>query len=253
MRDTSTKNPAPTAHDAEILASGYTSWHRRLELSAIVAFLALAALWAYKVIALFATGAAPVRSVWLVLAALAAAWLASDFVSGLVHWAADNWGTPEWPIVGASLIRPFRHHHVDPHAMCEHDFIELNGNNCIVSLPVLAMALYNPFESTSAWLLYSTFIAGMCLWVFGTNQFHAWAHEDEVSPIVGALQRSGVILDPKHHAIHHAAPHDRHYCITSGWMNHVLEGVGFFAGLEKLITGISGVRPAHHELAEKRS
>ena len=53
------------------------------------------------------------------------------------------------------------------------------------------------------------------------------------------LQRAGLILSPEHHAIHHAAPHDRHYCITVGWMNPMLDKLGFFRGLEAVVARIS--------------
>jgi ubiquitin-conjugating enzyme E2 variant len=54
------------------------------------------------------------------------------------------------------------------------------------------------------------------------------------------LQRAGLILSPEHHAVHHAAPRDKYYCITVGWMNPVLEKVRFFRFLE---AAISRIRP----------
>ena len=78
---------------------------------------------------------------WLIGGGILGGALFSDFASGLVHWAADNWGSPEWPLVGSSFIRPFRNHHFDPMALTRHDFIELNGNNCIVALGVLGLSV----------------------------------------------------------------------------------------------------------------
>jgi len=49
------------------------------------------------------------------------------------------------------------------------------------------------------------------------------------------MQRAGLILSPEHHAIHHAAPQDKYYCITVGWMNPVLERLRFFRILEAII------------------
>jgi ubiquitin-conjugating enzyme E2 variant len=55
---------------------------------------------------------------------------------------------------------------------------------------------------------------------------------------VRALQRARLILSPEHHAIHHAAPQDKYYCITVGWMNPVLERLRFFAFCEWTIARI---------------
>ena len=49
--------------------------------------------------------------------------LVVDFISGLMHWACDTWGTFYTPLVGKTLIRSFRMHHVDPQDITKHGFI----------------------------------------------------------------------------------------------------------------------------------
>src|SRR5688500_601853 len=51
---------------------------------------------------------------WWTLPAFVAGVAVADFVSGLIHWAADTWGDDELPVIGRRLLKPFRLHHVDP-------------------------------------------------------------------------------------------------------------------------------------------
>ena len=114
---------------------GYSRLQRSLEIAGIAAFMLLAAWTSYRIYA-NASVHHPAQWGWLLGGGILAALLAADMFSGLVHWAADNWGDPSWPILGPGFIQPFRNHHVDPKDITRHDFVELNGNNCIVSMPV---------------------------------------------------------------------------------------------------------------------
>ena len=176
-------------------------------------------------------------------------YLTADFLSGVVHWAGDTLGDETTPVIGKNFVMPFRQHHVDPKEIATHDFIETNGNNCIVVLPPLATAYLLMPSETGFWFFSSTLMGFLALFIVATNQFHKWAHTDHPPRVAVLLQRCGLILSPEHHNIHHAKPHDRHYCITVGWMNPLLNRIQFFRGVEALV---AAVRPEWLYLEERQ-
>lgn len=214
------------------------------EYMGVVAFFALAAVLAFRVAQAQDAGA----SGWLwMAAAVLAGYVASDFVSGFVHWLFDTWGSNDSFIVGKAFITHFRMHHTDPKDITRHGFIATNGNNCLGTIPALVAALFIPLHATWASAAVA-FIVSLSLGVFMTNQFHKWAHQDEVSPIVALMQRWRLALGRDHHHVHHHAPYETHYCITTGWLNRPLMAVGFFRGLEEVITAVTGAQPRRDDL-----
>ncbi len=219
---------------------------RRLDWASLLSYVALASWLGIRL--------APEvpRRPWVVLTAALLAYLAADLVSGLVHWAADTWGSPDLPIVGPAVLRPFREHHRDPLAITRHDFVETNGNNCLISLPALGLALWlAPGEGGSGSLFLSSFLGTLVLWVLLTNQFHKWAHLPSPPPFLAALQRWHLILPPAHHQLHHTRPFNSHYCITTGWLNWPLNWARFFPLLEWCITACTGALPRRDDLGAR--
>ncbi|HBS04328.1 MAG TPA: kua-ubiquitin conjugating enzyme hybrid localization domain protein [Leptospiraceae bacterium] len=165
------------------------------------------------------------------------AYLAADLLSGIVHFLADNYGNETTPVLGPALIHPFRDHHVDPKGITRHGFLETNGNNCLICIPVLLGVhyLYSWFSPRIAFLL-GAVVNSTLVFIFLTNQIHKWAHQETPSPFIRLLQKSGLILSPSHHELHHRAPHLTNYCITSGWLNPLLDRTGIL----KFLLRISG-------------
>jgi ubiquitin-conjugating enzyme E2 variant len=131
------------------------------------------------------------------------------------------------------LIAPFREHHADALAMTRHDFFEISGNNGLATIPLAIgiLVLPPPTSLLMQWLAATSISLGFS--IVATNQFHCWAHVAVPPRWVRPLQSWGLILSPKRHALHHRPEHDRAYCVTSGWLNPVLDRLRVFARLER--------------------
>jgi ubiquitin-conjugating enzyme E2 variant len=93
-------------------------------------------------------------------------------------------------------------------------------------------------------------IGSMIFWVMMTNQIHKWSHldADQTPGILKTLQKWHLILPPDHHQIHHTAPFDTYYSITTGWLNWPLAKIGFYRHLERLITAVTGIIPRKDDI-----
>ncbi|MCG6168991.1 fatty acid desaturase family protein [Leptospira sp. FAT2] len=218
--------------------------HRIFETLSIIAFVFLSVYLGYKLANLFQNDfAAHSYLIWAVPAVIFLSWLGADFVSGLVHFLGDSIGSENTPVLGPAFIFPFRDHHVDPKGITRHDFIETNGNNCLVSLPIL---VYYVFFWESAGVFSSLFALFwfFLLWgIFATNQIHKWAHQDSPLPVIKILQKYKLILGPEHHKVHHTAPHDTYFCITTGWLNPILKATKFYEALRWILRIPPAVKP----------
>jgi hypothetical protein len=216
---------APKAHH------DYSRSHRAVEIISICLVFATLVGFAVRI-----GRSAMTAGGWVALGLTAlTGYLMADFISGFVHWAGDTIGDETTPILGKNFVTPFRYHHVDPKDIARHDFIETNGNNCIVVLGPLTLAYLLMPDKPGFIFFACALMAFLALFVVATNQFHKWAHSDKPPRAAMLLQRWGLILSPAHHNIHHALPHDRHYCITVGWMNPLLNRINFFRGAEALV------------------
>jgi ubiquitin-conjugating enzyme E2 variant len=224
--------------DGPLHSSSYSIVFRKVEVASIVAFFTLLGWLALRL------SRPALNKPWLVLCAVLLAYVTADFLSGLVHWLGDTWGSPDVPLFGPSLIRPFREHHIDQTAITRHDFVETNGANCLISLPAAVGSLLVPLEGGNQVALFAaTFFGSLMFWIFATNQFHKWAHLEKPAPPIRWLQRVRLILPPDHHAIHHAWPFSQYYCITVGWLNWPLMKLRFFPLLENMVSSTCGAVP----------
>jgi plasmanylethanolamine desaturase len=184
-----------------------------------------------------------------VIGGLLVGYLVADLLGGLVHWAADTYGSIDTPVLGPGFIAPFRYHHEDPDDITRHDIVETNGNSCILAVPVLGVALLTLPDPAArpGWLFAWTVVLSFVLAGILTNQLHKWAHMTSPPRAARALQRLGLILAREHHLIHHAAPFRTHYCITAGWFNAPLHRWRAHEALERLLRPFA--TPTHEAVA----
>lgn len=73
-----------------------------------------------------------------------------------------------------NFLRPFREHHIDPTSITRHDFVETNGDNFAITIPVLARIVWQlltydnaSIEKEFHWISYWYLC---CIFVAMTNQ-----------------------------------------------------------------------------------
>jgi hypothetical protein len=182
---------------------------------------------------------------WLPFAAFAGL-VAADFLSGVIHWTADTWGSVSIPFLGRRFLHPFRVHHVNPHDFLHRSFLATNGDVAMLLVPVLSAALAIPTAVT--WhLALGVFLTALCTAGLPTNQVHQWAHMPKPPMIVRMLQKQGIILSHQAHAKHHTPPHTDDYCIALGWCNPLLHELAFWHRMELLVIWATGVLPRTDE------
>ncbi|KAL3859508.1 hypothetical protein ACJMK2_009726 [Sinanodonta woodiana] len=238
----------PQHAGAKELASQYTAGKRLQETICVIGTSALMLVNGIMMIKHF-----QLEDWKVVLGAAVLGILTADFLSGLVHWGADTWGSVELPVIGKGFIRPFREHHIDPTSITRHDFIETNGDNFAVILLPLANMAYKFFtypeeviRQNYNWEMYMFLLT---IFVSLTNQFHKWSHTYFGLPRwITFLQDCHIILPRKHHRIHHVAPHETYFCITTGWLNYPLERMRFWPALENIIETLTGYKPRDDDL-----
>ena len=175
-------------------------------------------------------------SAWLVLPAFLLGYLLADLASGTAHWFCDTFFEEDTPVIGKLVIQPFRDHHVHPHRITLYRFIEQDTTNFFLMLPLLAAAFWleAPRPESVGALCGCCCLLGLSAGLFGTNLFHKWAHARKPPAVVRWLQGGGLILGPERHQRHHC-DYDRGFCVTSGWLNPLLDALRFFPRVELVV------------------
>ena len=186
---------------------------------------------------------------------LIAVWLLVDFVSGMVHWAEDSYGRETTPVIGRWVVGPNLLHHRDASAFVRSSWFASSWDLAAVGATILAAA---GLAGVLTW-----HVALFVLLGANANQIHKWNHmrHSSVPLAIRALQRLHLLQSSRHHAQHHRGTKDSHYCVITEVLNPLLDRVGWWRMLERLLAPVLGLprsqvvtRPAEadvHEMTEK--
>jgi palmitoyl-[glycerolipid] 3-(E)-desaturase len=164
-------------------------------------------------------------------------WLLADFGSGVLHWSVDNYGNGKTPIMG-SIIAAFQGHHSAPWTITQRGFCN-NVYKLCIPFGVLPVTLIHSIAGPAVTLFFTFF----CVTEILSQEFHKWSHmtKGETPQWVNWLQKVGLTVGRKPHALHHMAPYEGNYCIISGIWNKPLDKSGIFRWMEHVIYQWNGV------------
>ncbi|MFM2391328.1 MAG: hypothetical protein RLZZ437_2883 [Pseudomonadota bacterium] len=154
-------------------------------------------------------------------------WLA-DFATGCFHWLVDNYGHPDWPIIGPHYIKPSHLHH-------DEDMFVFELSNLVTHLYIWTAVIIVGLLFWLAGLMSLTIIFA-CIFGFLTNVIHRWSHTrpERNLKIIKVLQRTGLFQSTRHHTFHHLPGSDSYYCLLTDHVNPILEAIGFWKILESV-------------------
>lgn len=170
----------------------------------------------------------------------AAGLMFADFLSGAFHWATDNYGSIQTPVVGFACAA-FQGHHLAPWTIAHRGFANNVHKIAAATTPMVLAAHLSLPPAAAAFV--SVALHGQ-MWA---QEFHRWSH---IPPrtrnrVQRALQARGLALTTREHGLHHRPPYDKHYCILTGGLNPLLDArpVLLWRRLEAFFYRHTGVEP----------
>ena len=170
-----------------------------------------------------------------------AGYFAADFVSGIGHWLEDTYLKTDTPLFG-SIAAANQMHHLRPALMCHFNYFQTVKTTFGLLLPVYVACLYFGVGLNPGVITF--FLATL-----NVNEFHKWSHmqKKELWYPVQMLQNARIILNRQDHKLHHTRPFNSQYCVVSGGMNYILDGIGFWRFIEAVIYYTTGAEPRKND------
>lgn len=170
-------------------------------------------------------------------------YLLADFISGLVHWAMDCYGSRETPLIGGE-IGGNRRHHIEPRHFIKNSWWQNARSTFPIILVLFAifwgLDLVNPTTVT------------LLLVGWNSNEIHKWAHmpQSQRPRWVSFLQQKGIVISPKQHQAHHSHNKDSSYCAVSPYLNPILNSIRFWRGMEWVVYRLTGTQTVLDETTQ---
>lgn len=154
--------------------------------------------------------------------------LIADFLTGLIHWAEDQYCVESLPLIGAKICKPNIDHHRYPALMTKMAGLFITNYQSMLIALVVCLIFY--FFGYFCWqLILVAILSGL------GNQVHLWNHQGKSSYFVEFLKDSGLIQSQRQHSKHHIPPYDKAYCVLISFNNAWLDRVNFWRKLEWLL------------------
>lgn len=104
-----------------------------------------------------------------------------------IDWTPNRWQSKNFNVFyfqfckfcySQNFLRPFREHHIDPTSITRHDWIETNGDNFMVALPILVKVTWIFFSCSRAEIQveypFCAYLFLCSIFVAITNQVRPW-------------------------------------------------------------------------------
>lgn len=168
---------------------------------------------------------------------LVSSWVLADFGSGVLHWSVDNYGNGRTPIMGG-IIAAFQGHHSAPWTITQRGFCN-NVYKLCIPFGLVTMGAINWIAGPAT----TFFLTVFCAFEILSQESHKWSHmtKGKCPGWVNWLQKVGLTVPKKTHALHHMAPFEGNYCIISGVCNKALDESGIFRWMEHQVFRWNGV------------
>ena len=163
----------------------------------------------------------------------------ADVASGFVHWATDTWFSEKQ---FGRLIAIAREHHTHPSHILGYRFLENatlgSAPSALFIGPPAVLIAFLPRSDFLYAIMIVFFLISLTL-LFGTS-LHNIGHRKVKSPVLKVAQKLRLVITPAYHHVHHSGDQTTRYCTVNGWANPLLDRIGFWRALERLISGITG-------------